>query len=144
MVRLLFFLALFPLANSYAMKPPESSTDVSLLCIAEQAIGFVYNETRNKWEPALIDVSDSKYTFRKSDDGSYEFIEFGERLPVATCSKINSYGFGSCSDSLFDLTINVQSLRYQLIYPFGYTAAPSQVDQPGNAPHIEIGECTQL
>lgn len=144
MVKFLFFLSLFSLADVLAAEVSNNANDISLLCIAEQSIGFSYNEARDKWEAALFDVSDDKYTFRKSQDGTYQFVEFGERYPLVRCSGINAYGFGICSDSLHDLTINVKSLRYQLIYPVGYAVAPSRVDQPGDTPSIEIGKCTEL
>lgn len=138
----LLLLLLLPLNPVVAQD--ESERDISLLCVADKSTGFYFREETQEWDVATFNVSNKRYTFSKTKDGQYAFKQFGEEYPISTCSGINEHGFGQCTDSVFDLTINVQSLRYQLIYPIGYAVAPEAVDDHGNTPSIEIGVCTNL
>jgi hypothetical protein len=121
---------------------------ISLLCVADKSTGFKYRAESQEWDATTFNVSSNRYTFAKSDDGVYEFRKFGDRYPVSTCETINEYGFGQCTDSIYELTINVRSLRYLLIYPVGFAVAPEAMNEsgkaPGDAPHMEIGVCTRL
>lgn len=142
-MRLLLFVLLLAAASAQGAETSEQVKEITLLCIADQSVGFRYNEARDIWEKTAFDVSRKKYTFSKSDITAYEFKEFGDDWPIAHCDKINEKGFAQCS-GFSDLTLNVDSLRYQIVYSVGYVAAPDAIDKPGNTPHIEIGECSRL
>lgn len=126
----------------------ESLEDISLLCVADKSTGFIYREESRQWDITKFNVSSKRYTFSRNDEGTYEFREFGHSYPISSCESVNEYGFGQCTDSIYELTINVRSLRYLLIYPVGFAVAPEAMnesgDAPGDAPSMEIGVCTHL
>jgi hypothetical protein len=120
----------------------EKRDEIDLFCVAEKATGFALDSRGRTWESVDFNVSDRKYTF-SGDAGGYTFSQIGEST-VAWCQSIDQYGFAHCDSGPQDLTINVHSMRYQIVYPVGYVRPPDAIDRRGETPYIEIGSCSNL
>jgi hypothetical protein len=129
------------------------SANINLICISEKATGFKYNKDTDEWNISNFNVETSKYIFSKyagdleGYKGKYSFTTLGEDFPQAVCLTINEYGFGEDCSGFHDLLINVDTLRFQVVYPTGYVLSQSAIDdgtQEGNTPSMEIGKCSKF
>ena len=117
----------------------------SYLCIPDKSAGFSYSTATKTWDYARFDVRDSKYLLKRSDS-KWSWSIFGKNpfLSMTVCTSQSPDTFIFCN-GFYDVRVNTKSLRFQLVYPIGYTnsyASPS--DEGGDTPYLEIGKCSPL
>ncbi len=124
----------------------DNDIDGPFLCIADMATGFIYEN--DKWNIAKFAVSDSRYIVRRPNsddrhsDAAWVWGRFGKKSFTKWCEKeINEYGNLFCAGIMEELWINVNTLRYQRVYTFGYVQGG---DSSNDTPFIEIGTCSAL
>jgi hypothetical protein len=102
----------------------------SYLCIADKATGFSYNQATHQWDYARFDVAGKKHLLRR-EGLIWKWADFGDPSPsLEQCDNPNAAGFIFCR-GVRDIRLNLNSLRYQDIYPFGYVGGliPSPINQ---------------
>jgi hypothetical protein len=126
------------------------------LCISESSAGIAFDKDTRKWHGALF-TSPEKYILRKTKPdenislfggatGPWGFFEFGQKSPIAICQKDFTSGeTQACADelSMFELEINLKTLRFQLYYSGAYVA-PNPSHEGGDTPAITVGTCSPL
>jgi hypothetical protein len=114
------------------------------LCIADKSAGFSFDSTTQQWDYARFAVEGKKYLLKKDASG-WSWGEFGETNQFATipCSAPNAYGILSCR-LIFEVTVSIDKLRYQSIYPVGYFGSGKGHPEGSDNPEIEIGKCSAL
>jgi hypothetical protein len=135
------------------------------LCIADQAVGFVYDKHRKSWAPQDLST-DLKFIVRKPNSGdmdtilrrhldptsvSYVVLLIGQSsFPLIICE--NSPGaenhLMTCESGLLNFSINTRLLRMQFYFGVGYLHQAyefyrEKVDNP-DTPSIVIGRCSTL
>jgi hypothetical protein len=130
------FLGLFILAQSvYAQ--------TGYLCVADMAVGFSYDKTRNAWKHTNFNTRGQKFLLAKSSTGGWEWKRFGEKFSLDTCEKeFNSAGYMHC-DGFNTIVMSKENLRFQMYYAVGYVSAKPG-SEGGDTPSITIGTCAPL
>ena len=121
------------------------------LCIADEATGFSYNETRKAWVKTSFDVSSHKYIVKKNPDAStgvWDVTNFGDSVPFAQCDGLfTSPTVLDCGTRTPIFRLNLNNLRYLSGYLYGYFDSGTDT-LPDTAtsytPLIEIGKCSPL
>jgi len=130
---------------------PTVSLADQWLCVADQATGFLYNESSKKWKQTEFTVDDSKYIVapnKGNKDYKYSVTKIGAKGPEAQCELgFNDFGFLFCSmDSQFKM--NKDNGRFIRIYDHGYFNVLPDVnsitDENSSTPLIEIGKCSKF
>ncbi len=138
-ISLLFILIGF-IANSSIWAKNEG-----YLCVAEIATGFIFNKSKDRWEPASSKV-DGKYLLNKSSESkkSWEVKNIGESLPAKCIDGFDKHGYIECKGRM-DFKMNNKSLRYIINEPYGYVVEEYSIYDEGTLmPYLEIGKCSPL
>lgn len=123
------------------------------LCIPDRAIGFVYNEVKQKWTEASFKVEEKRWIISESESAgyAYEVNRFGKDnldLTSLYCKEdFSEYGYLSC-DGAGELRFNRDNLRYIKTYTLGYFNVLPDVnkiaDADSDTPSMEIGKCSSF
>lgn len=126
--------------------------DNGWICNPVASAGVMLDEGTMEWRSVTFRVGgpfvvtpDPKAA--EQDRATYSVKDFGEAEPRAYCaSGPDDQGWMYCESDfgITDYRFNMLALRYQSYYQIGYLAHPDYLDQPGNTPNIEIGECSPL
>ena len=143
MKKLILFLTfvIFPLLVHSA----ESNDVKGFLCIPDYSTGYAI-EKSNKWIPVQFDVEGMKYLLKKKKDKWY-WAEYGEEphSVVDLCEPFNEKGFTSCKNREDEVLFNRNTLRFQVVRPYGYVVADFAMDKDyPSTPFYKIGTCSPL
>jgi hypothetical protein len=143
MRKLLLFVILIgmPLVGSTA----ESDGVRGFVCIPDYATGYSIGLS-NKWEPTQFNVKGKRYLLRNRS-GSWFWTEFGEEphKKIDLCSAFNEEGFTECKNREDQVLFNRNTLRFQVVLPYGYVVSDTAIDkQHRSTPYYEIGTCSPL
>jgi len=132
---------------SYSEEKTEK--DVSYLCIADSAVGFIFNKSTKAWNRTFIQT-DRKYIISKSESiyDVWEVNVIGDDFPFSGCKEdFNDDGNLFC-EGLSDFRFNKYNLRFLKIYPIGYwnefRGVMKNYKEGNNTPYMEIGKCSPL
>ena len=125
-----------------------SQTD-SFLCIADQSIGFVFDEVSKTWFPTTFDVGDRKYNVARSKDERHKWAvqRVGMNRPLMYCN--DDFGGDdrmlACDATDPSFYLDVKTLRFTSAKVHGYILPSGKDYSEGDlAPYIEIGKCSPL
>ena len=120
----------------------------SYLCVAENAVGFSFNKSKNQWEQTSF-KDERKYLLSKSNDKTkgWEIKRIGESIGIECPGGFDEAGFIECKE-LMEFQMNNQSLRYIIVFKYGYVVkeySDEGVFKEGSlTPYLEIGKCSPL
>jgi len=113
----------------------ETADGDSYHCVAERAVGFVFNNGSRKWEPGDFGISDSNYMVRptKKDDKRYRHgppvkekygvWKYGKDLGIAFCETGPTGWWLICVGLNMEFTLNVKTKRYMYVFRGSYMTA---------------------
>jgi hypothetical protein len=123
----------------------ESERVSGFVCIPDYATGYAIGRS-NRWEPLQFDVIGKKYLLRNKG-GSWFWTTFGEEphSKIDLCTAFNEQGFMDCKNREDQVLFNRNTLRFQVVRPYGYVVADAAIDKQHRAtPFYEIGTCSPL
>ena len=129
----------------------QDKSPSAYLCIADMSTGFKYKDGR--WQSASFDVTDHKYILRRTKesdssllkDAAWVWGELGDEYMVrCKTTSPESKGFISCEDIAVNVTVNVNSLSFQIIQDLGYVRSDRDYGEDSSTPFLEIGKCSPL
>lgn len=143
MRKLLLFVVFLgmPLVGSAA----ETERVSGFVCIPDYATGYSIGRS-NKWEPTQFDVKGKRYLLRNKG-GSWFWTEFGEEPhnKIDLCSAFSEHGFTECKNRGDQVLFNRNTLRFQVVHPYGYVVDDAALDKQRRvAPFYAIGTCSPL
>ena len=122
----------------------QAISQSSYLCIPDLSTGFSYQKSTNKWISTDFNIQGTKYILSKKNDGIWEWKDFGQKDSLIRCPDgFNESGYINCI-SLHRIQFNRTNLRFQLIYPIGYTNKDIIGKEGEDTPHMQIGKCSPL
>ena len=128
------------------MLPGVSLAD-QWLCVADQATGFLYNESSKKWERTGFTVDDSKYIVAPSKYKSdkYDVTPLGEKYASAYCvnefsAEGDLYCKGESASGHIWSVFNMNHIkgRFVMSSTHGYFSGGK------DTPSIKIGKCSKF
>lgn len=141
----LLLIALF-VAGEALSSIPRGKEAGGFICVPDYSTGFARSRD-GKWEPARFNVEGKRYLFRVQD-GRWFWTDFGEEPEesIDACTAIDAKGFSECKNREDEVVFNRNTLRFQVVYPYGYVVSDADKNMGGLnlTPHIEIGRCSVL
>ena len=130
----------------------------SLVCVAESASGFVYDENAETWKVSTLAVEERKYLVAPANEDNifvqalhydYEITETDSAKPVIHCKTVKfpdsneETGFIMCKGP-FGTSFNIDKVtgRYIRSETTGYMERHAS-SASGDGPYMEIGNCKQ-
>ena len=122
-------------------KSPETS---GFLCIPDYSTGFAVGRS-GKWESTNFDVKGERYLLRLKG-GRWYWTRFGEEPMerIDSCTDFNEEGFSECNNREEPVRFNRNTLRFQVVHPYGYVVSDLSMDKDPITPYYMIGRCTPL
>lgn len=135
----------------------ESTFADSLVCVAEQANGFVYDQENNTWKVSSFSVENRSYLVSPADENNifikalkydYEIKDISSQKSIIHCKAVKEIdsnletGLILCLGS-FGASFNIDkgSGRYVRSEPSGYVTKKTK-SGTGDGPYMEIGKCS--
>lgn len=124
----------------------ENERVSEFVCIPDFSTGYSIGRSE-KWEPKQFNVKKTRYILRKRGVDWF-WTEFGKepRSKIDLCSPFNEQGFTECKKGEIQVLFNRNTLRFQVIDPYGYVVSDASLDkeEPHITPFYEIGTCSSL
>jgi hypothetical protein len=115
----------------------------SYLCIPDFITGF--SVEKGQWKPTQFSVNGKKYMLH-TKKGNWYWNEFGQDPDphIDSCTGPTKIGFQECKNGEVEVVFNNQTLRFQVVHPYGYVVADLKLDKNPITPYYEIGRCSEL
>ncbi len=123
----------------------EKNEADAFICIPDYSTGYTIGKS-NKWMQVEFNVEGMKYILKKKN-GSWFWSDFGEKphTIIDLCEPFNKKGFTSCKTREDEVLFNRNTLRFQIIRPYGYVVADFGADKDyASTPFYKIGTCSPL
>jgi hypothetical protein len=129
---------------SVSMASADTNDVKGFLCIPDYSTGYSINNSK-KWEPTRFYTEGMKY-FLREKNGSWYWTDFGEEPDpyIDLCENFNDRGFTSCKNREDEVLFNRNTLRFQVVRPYGYVVADFEMDKHPSTPFYKIGTCSPL
>ena len=120
----------------------------SYLCIAEQSVGFKFDESKKTWSSTIVKTQ-SKYIVKRSPDSKnkWDVFQFGDELLSAECEKDFNKSNNLFCDGIIYFEMNRNRLRFLSAMHLGYIDYDNTKDrwkEGQNEPNMEIGKCSKI
>ncbi len=130
----------------------ENKMEESYLCITDEATGFKFNKSLDKWESANFKAG-RKFLVGREPIYEHAFVvrEVGEQMETSWCKQdFDDYGYLHCTGfALFNMS--KISLRFILVDTGGYIGSVKKdkqgkvtFDPKEHTSYMSIGKCSSL
>lgn len=135
------------MALTVSIKADDTDTE-RYLCIAEQATGFKFDKSTNRWRSTDFQV-EHKFIISSDDSDLYTIHEFRTKILTFPC-EVYKNGFLTCRISGGQVRFNKKTMRFIHTMVNGYVGAGLEIiegfimTEGADTPGIQIGTCSKF